>query len=308
MIKNRTSNQLTHKSIITFTHTLIAQLQLKGRHCTARHYQSMLNSFIRFNQGKDCLLSQIDAHFVQSYEAWLRASSICRNTTSFYMRQLRAVYNRAVDKGLTPQQHPFRHVYTGIDKTRKRAIDLNLIKRLRQLDLTHSPMQSFARDMFIMSFCLRGISFIDLAHLQKTDIRCGYLHYTRSKTHQALRIKWEPIMQQMVDKYHTQVASSAYLFPILSVVPHLCRNAYRNAQTRLTYHLNKIAQTLGIKGGLTLYVARHSWATIARDNQVPLSVISEALGHDSERTTQIYLKSIKSSEVDQANANILAQI
>ena len=83
------------------------------------------------------------------------------------------------------------------------------------------------------------------------------------------------------------------------------KRLYHNAEARISYHLRKLGVKIGIKGKLTLYVACHSWATAARDNQIPISVISEALGHHSEITTQIYLRSIKSSEVDDANAKIL---
>lgn len=295
-------------TLSTFIKSIIVQLQQNHQHCTARNYQSTLNSFMRFRGGEDLPLDMMDATIIQSYEAWLKNQSICRNTSSFYMRILRAVYNRAVEKSLVTQQHPFRHVYTGIDKTRKRAVDLGMIKSLKQMDLTGKQSQSFARDMFLMSFCLRGISFVDLAKLRKTDIRGGYLYYTRSKTRQSLCVKWEPIMQEITDKYKPQVESSEYLFPILSDDSTFNNNAYRNAQMRIGYNLKAIAKTLGLKENLTLYVARHSWATIARDSNVPVSVISEALGHDSELTTQIYLQSIQTSEVDKANASILGQL
>lgn len=295
-------------TLSTFIKSIIVQLQQNHQHCTARNYQSTLNSFMRFRGGKDLPLDMMDATIIQSYEAWLKNQSICRNTSSFYMRILRAIYNRAVEKNLVTQQHPFRHIYTGIDKTRKRAVDLGMIKSLKQMDLTGKQSQSFARDMFLMSFCLRGISFVDLAKLRKTDIRGGYLYYTRSKTRQSLCVKWEPIMQEITDKYKPQVESSEYLFPILSDDSTFNNNAYRNAQMRIGYNLKAIAKTLGLKENLTLYVARHSWATIARDSNVPVSVISEALGHDSELTTQIYLQSIQTSEVDKANASILGQL
>mgnify|MGYP004654231645 FL=1 len=295
-------------TLSTFIKSIIVQLQQNHQHCTARNYQSTLNSFMRFRGGEDLPLDMMDATIIQSYEAWLKNQSICRNTSSFYMRILRAIYNRAVEKNLVTQQHPFRHVYTGIDKTRKRAVDLGMIKSLKQMDLTGKQSQSFARDMFLMSFCLRGISFVDLAKLRKTDIRGGYLYYTRSKTRQSICVKWEPIMQEITDKYKPQVESSEYLFPILSDDSTFNNNAYRNAQMRIGYNLKAIAKTLGLKENLTLYVARHSWATIARDSNVPVSVISEALGHDSELTTQIYLQSIQTSEVDKANASILGQL
>ena len=174
-----------------------------------------------------------------------------------------------------------------------------------------------ARDTFLMSFYLRGISFIDLAHLRKSDLKDGYLHYTRSKTGQRLTIRWEKEMQEVLEKYQAQTASSPYLFPFLVDAGNKSHDKtidkkqeevrlYHNAESRISYHLRKLGAKIGIKGKLTLYVTRHSWATAARDNNISISVISEALGHHSETTTQIYLRSIKSSEVDDANAKILA--
>ena len=168
-----------------------------------------------------------------------------------------------------------------------------------------------------MSFYLRGISFIDLAHLRKSDLKDGYLHYTRSKTGQRLTIRWENEMQDLLEKYQAQTVTSPYLFPFLvddgnqrqdKTIDKMKAKVrqYHNTEARITYHLRKLGAKMGIRGKLTLYVARHSWATAARDNDISISVISEALGHHSELTTQIYLRSIKSSEVDDANAKILS--
>lgn len=221
----------------------------------------------------------------------------------------------------TPQQHPFTDVYTGIAQTRKRAIPTENVSQIKSLqsvkDLT--PKEEMARDTFLMSFYLRGISFIDLAHLRKSDLKDGYLYYTRSKTRQRLTIRWEKEMQELMEKYQAQTASSSYLFPFLvddgnkrqdKTIDKMQEEArlYHNAEARISYHLRKLGTKIGIKGKLTLYIARHSWATAARDNDVSISVISEALGHHSETTTQIYLRSIKSSEVDDANAKILAAL
>uniref|UniRef100_UPI0040284A90 site-specific integrase n=1 Tax=Prevotella sp. TaxID=59823 RepID=UPI0040284A90 len=248
---------------------------------------------------------RLDVALIQSYEAWLKHRGICRNTISFYMRILRAVYNRAVANGVVAQQYPFRPTYTGIDKTRKRAVDFSVIKTIKEADLSAHPSLELARDLFLMSFYLRGASFIDLAHLRKSDLREGFLCYTRSKTGQKMKVKWEPLMQEIVEKYQAQTAFSPFLLPILSG-GRLYNKEYHNAQARISYHLRKIARAIGLPCPLTLYVARHSWATIARDRQIPLSVISEALGHDSEQTTRIYLQSISSPEVDKANASILS--
>ena len=314
-------NKKTSESLFQFMNLLIALLLKNGQYRTSLHYRATLNSFKRYRDNKDIALREIDAEVMRSYEAYLHhTAEVCRNTSSFYLRILRATYNKAVAKGLTPQQYPFTDVYTGIAPTRKRAIpteDVSQIKHWESVkDLT--PKEEMARDTFLISFYLRGISFIDLAHLRKSDLKEGYLHYTRSKTRQRLTIRWEDEMQELLEKYQAQTASSPYLFPFLVDDGNKSQNTidkkedearlYHNAEARISYHLRKFGAKIGIKGKLTLYVARHSWATAARDNDISISVISEALGHHSETTTQIYLNSIKSSEVDDANAKILAAL
>ena len=118
------------------------------------------------------------------YEAWLHGKGITKNSSSFYMRILRAVYNRAVEKELTSNRNPFKHVYTGVDKTVKRAIPLKAIKKIKNLDLSLHPALDFARDMFLFSFYTRGMSFIDMAYLKKKDLQNGILSYRRHKTGQ----------------------------------------------------------------------------------------------------------------------------
>ena len=315
-------NKKTSETLFRFMNHLIALLKKNGQYRTMLHYQATLNSFRRYRGNRDVALKKIDAEEMQSYEAYLlHTVRVCSNTSSFYLRILRATYNKAVAKGLTPQQHPFRDVYTGIAKTRKRAIPSESVSQIKRLDsvLELTPKEEKARDAFLLSFYLRGISFIDLAHLRKTDLRDGYLHYTRSKTGQRLTIRWEKDMQDMLEKYQHHTASSPYLFPFLAEDVHGSQDKnidrkqekirqYHNAEARISYHLRKLGARIGIKGKLTLYVARHSWASAARDNHVSISVISEALGHHSETTTLIYLRSIKSSEVDDANARILAAL
>ena len=126
-----------------------------------------------FRNGKDLRFNAINPLFTLSYETWMRNQHMCRNTTSFYMRIMRTLYNRAVKASLTIDRHPFSHVYTGIDKTAKRAITLHDIKRIKEADLSHDTTLDFARDMFLLSFYMRGISPIDLAYLRKTDISQG---------------------------------------------------------------------------------------------------------------------------------------
>ena len=291
------------QSLFNFMQGIIARLKQMGKIRTAENYSCTLKSFMQFRGDRDVLLSEIDSDLMQLYEAYLHGKGAVRNTSSFYMRILRAVYNRALEKELMEQRNPFRHVYTGVDKTVKRAVPLSAIKRMKNLDLSLQPNLEFARDMFLFSFYTRGMSFIDMAHLKKKDLQNGFLSYRRRKTGQQLVIRWEKCMQEIVDKHHT-CGRNPYLLPILNF-QNESRKQYKYAQSRINVHLKEIANMIGVSIPLSMYVARHSWASIAKSKNIPISVISEGMGHDSELTTQIYLASLDNTIVDNANAQIL---
>ena len=159
----------------------------------------------------------------------------------------------------------------GIDKTVKRAVTLKIIRRIKELDLSLKPGLDFARDMFLFSFYTRGMSFIDMAYLGKNNLRDGVLSYHRRKTGQQMFIRRN--MQRLVNNKQKEISAMA-----------------------------------GLRMNLTMYVTRHSWASIAKSQNIPLSVISEGMGHDSENTTQIYLASLDNSMIDKANEMILKKL
>ena len=300
----QTSGQHT---LFNFMQRVIAGLQQMGKHRTSETYRATLSSFMQFRHGKDLLLEDLDSDIMLMYEAYLRGKGLARNTTSFYMRILRAVYNRAVEKELTVNRNPFKHVYTGVDKTVKRAIPLKTIKQIKNLDLSLQPSLDFARDMFLFSFYTRGMSFIDMAYLRKKDLVNGVLTYRRRKTGQQLFIRWEKCMQEIVKKYEVAI-DSPYLLPIITLIGKNERAQYTTMQHNVNFSLKRVAQLAGIPVQLTMYVARHSWASAAKSKNIPISVISEGMGHDSEMTTQIYLASLDTTVVDRANAQILKDL
>ena len=317
--------QTKESSLFTFMHNVIAQLKQLGKIRTSETYTATLNSFMAFRENQDVPLDGITSDMMLMYEAYLKTRGVRMNTISFYMRNLRAVYNRAVEKGLTSQNNPFRHVYTGVDKTVKRSIPIKAIKALKELDLSMNPTLDFARDMFMFSFYTRGMSFVDMAYLKKTYLQNGILTYRRRKTGQELTIKWEKCMAEIIAKYPEN--KTDFLLPIIkekgngrnSESHQACLNGrvvtdegeanerrqYDNALHLVNYRLKEVSTTLKLQRPLTIYVARHSWASAAKAKNVPLSVISEGMGHDSEATTQIYLASLETSVVDKANKMIL---
>ncbi|WP_288614289.1 site-specific integrase [uncultured Bacteroides sp.] len=291
---------------ISFTRAIIYQLKQIGKNRTAERYVTIMNSFGRFLGENDMLLEDVDSNLMLRYEIFLKARGICPNSTSYYMRGLRAIYNRAVEKDLTVQRNPFKHVYTGIDKTVKRAVPLKIIRQIREFDLALSPATDFARDIFMFSFYTRGMSFIDMAFLKKKDLQNGILSYRRHKTNQQLFVKWEKPMQEIIDKYDT--SKTPYLLPIIKDVDADEWRQYKNAAHLVNDKLKKLGEQLGLPIPLTSYVARHAWASIAKSKNIPVSTISEAMGHDSENTTRIYLASLDTSVVDKANSLILKSL
>lgn len=297
---------LSEYSLFNFMRRIILNFRSMGRVRCAETYTSTLNDFRKFRGGEDIMLDCLTGEIMESYEAWLRRREIVPNTVSFYIRILRATYNRAVEQEITENNYPFRHVYTGVDRTVKRAIPLEMVSRIKSLNLSDDFKLDYARDMFMMSFYLRGMSFIDMAFLKKTDLCDGCVTYRRRKTGQRLSIGWTGEMQQIMEKYPTN--DSMYLLPIIRRAGLNERRAYRNMSYNINRSLKIIAGMAGIRIPLTLYVARHSWASAAKTKGVPLSVISQGMGHDCESTTRIYLASLDSSVVDRANSMILKSL
>ncbi len=167
-------------SLFRFMNTLIARLKLNGKVRTSETYKSALNSFRNYREGEDIMLESLNKEIMEAYEAWLRQRGVSPNTVSFYTRILRAVYNRAVEEELTENRKPFKRVFTGIEKTVKRALPMRIIKKIRMLDLSLNPKMDYARDMFLLSFMLRGMSLIDMAYLRKSDHEYAGYHATDS--------------------------------------------------------------------------------------------------------------------------------
>lgn len=297
----------SNSDFIAYARKEVDRTRRMGKVRTAEAYASSLNSFQRFwgEQG-DMAFEDIDAALMTEYEAYLEQDGKCPNTVSFYMRNLRTLYNRAVEEGLTENRFPFRRVNTRVEKTVKRAVTAEIIARIKELELSLHPALEFTRDLFLLCFYLRGMSFVDLAFLKKKDLQNGVLVYRRRKTGQQLCIKWEPFMQEIVRKYTDP--ESPYMLPIIKESGKDERRQYLNASHLMNRKLKKIGRMIGCPIKLTFYVSRHGWASIAQSQHIPLPVISEALGHDSEDTTRIYLALLDTAVVDRANSKVINSI
>ncbi len=341
-------NRCSYCFFSEFVETLTSEMLMPQQCRLAEAYRSASNNMKAFNQGRDLPLNAINANLMQAYEAYMKAKGNELNTISFYNRNTRAIYNKAIKRGLIEKKNedPFAEVFKGVAKTRKRAVKQEVIDELKKLDIEEilnkrkkysygmkdrvksnkeNPVDTidpekvkteeekkdfrpvrkslnFARDMFLLCFYLRGISFIDLAFLKKTNMEDNLIVYTRHKTGQRLEVAITSSIRKIIQQYAHYCKDSEFLLPILS--NNATRNEYINALKRENRHLKILSSMIGLKRPLTTYVSRHSWASIARTKGIPLAVISQGLGHESEKTTQIYLDSFDFSILHKANQKI----
>lgn len=295
------------KVVETFIEEQIKQLREEHRFGTANNYEKTMRSLESFVRNKKLTFTNFNEQLIADYNTYLISKGLMRNSISFYMRNLRAIYNKAVKQKIVKKKELFSEVYTGIDKTRKRAVDERLISKLYNLKLDNNDVLSLTRDIFIFSYCMRGMSFVDIAYLKKTDISNGVISYCRRKTGQLMNVRIESCMQCIINKYKEN--TSEYIFPIIkSDDKGEAYKQYRSGINIYNRNLGILSDMIGSGCKLSSYTARHSWATAARKHDVPISVISAGMGHSSETTTQIYLKSIEDDVVDRANAEIINKL
>ena len=281
------------------------QMQCFG---TKSNYVSAANRFMEFRGNEDLAFSQMTSEMMEMYQAWLWNRGVGQNTVAFYLRTLRTLYNKAVEAGQAPPNDIFAHVQTANVRTAKRAISVKDIRKIENLDLPTGSSLDKARDLFLISFYLRGMAFVDMAFLKKNDLKCGLVTYNRRKTHQNLNIEWMKPMQAIIDKYAEQTKDSPYLLPILTGTESSPYTAYRKVEHNTNYNLKKIGEMIGLKIPLTTYVARHTWASVALHMNIPIATISQGMGHNSYKTTQIYLQSIDVATINEANKRIISKI
>lgn len=308
-VAHRYSMAFSNVKVIDYMRKQISLLEDMRKYGTAENYRCTLKSFDMFLGHHDISFSIITGVLLKKYSAWLESRNVKRNSISFYMRVLRAVYNRAVKEKIIKQTNPFKDVYTGVEHTAKRAVTEEKIIKLFKLNLDSSPALQLSRDMFLFSYCTRGMSFVDIAFLKKYNIRNMVLTYKRRKTGQEISVYIEPCIESIINKYKYKTIDSDYIFPIITENDE--QKALHQYRTALNYHnrkLKRLAAMSGINTSLSSYTSRHSWATTARNHNIPLSVISAGMGHTSEKTTEIYLASLQSSVIDEANKNVLKEL
>lgn len=276
-----------------------------SRFSTARNYHTAVTRLRKYVSSPFLPFQQITSVFIDNFERYLRHQGCNLNTISCYMRSLRAIYNKAVAMEITIQQSPFIRAFTGYENTRKRGVPKLLVRKLIYLDCSKRPTLQLAKDLFLFSLYVRGISFVDIAFLKRTNIYGEYLTYYRRKTHQQITVKLEPPALEILNRY-SGFSKVGYLFPILkstSITEN--HKEYRYQLGVYNKRLSRLSKLLGNQYHLSSYVPRHTWASLAREQGIPVSIISESLGHTSEKTTRIYMKALEKQKLDQANQKLI---
>ncbi|MDE6381135.1 MAG: site-specific integrase [Muribaculaceae bacterium] len=233
-------------------------------------------------------IGDISKKTVRIWADSLRRQHITANTANAYMRQLRSVYNKAVEEFFLDRPNPFKYVMIGPEETVKRALGELQMQRLRTMELTRREAR--ARDVFMLTVMLRGISPCDLWGLRPKDIRGDSLTYRRAKTGRLIQMRLEPEASELMKRLGFADGSE--------------RN-FRNECHGINDQLRKIGRRMGLPFGLSLYCARHTWATAAQRAGVPLSMISQSMGHADEKTTQIYLAGLETPVMDRWGRDII---
>lgn len=270
--------------------------------------KQVYNSLLKFNKHLNIYFPDIDISWLRKYETWLRSNNIKENTIGIRFRTLRAIYNLAIEENIVKAEYyPFKKYKVSKlhEETVKRAITKEDINKI----LSYKSSNPFTRlpiDLFTFSYFMGGINFVDMAYLTKDNIIDNRLIYSRRKTSKLIKLPLQPKAIELIQKYADP--DNPYLFPILSTfhkTEQQQRNRIHKVIAKVNDRLKAIGEELNLPIELTTYVARHSFATSLKRSGVNTSLISEALGHSSERVTQIYLDSFGNDQMEDAMKNLL---
>lgn len=302
------SKEQTYKTVFVFMQEQVTKKEQMKRLGTAHTYGNAYRRFKAFREDMDLTFDELSPDMIECYEAWLIDRRLKQNSIRCYLRTVNTLLCKAAAEGLLNNTNLFSHVRLSYVKTTKRAISEKELKVIANLELPEGSTMALARDIFMFSFYMRGMPFVDIAYLRKTDLRNGMWTYCRRKTNQCLMVEWEMAQQKILDHYAHQTKNESFLLPIIKKEDGTEYKQYQRMQININRALKKIGEMAELKMPLTTYVARHTWASVARDMNIPIAIISEGMGHNSIKTTQVYLNSIDISRVNEANKRIIKRI
>jgi len=308
-LKERIINKNKSVSFFEYTDEVIEGLKAARKFGNAAAYQNCLNAIKSFQNDVDLDFDQISYKFLTRFETYFLSNGNSINGLSFLMRTLRAIYNRAIKEGYASRDlYPFGSYKIKKEPTRKRAIRIEDLHKIRDKSLPEGSELWHTRNFYMASFYLMGISFIDMARLKVENIMNGRIEYRRHKTGKLHSIKISPQLREILDHYIKDKAKSDHIFPLIKRPGNLELEFkdIRNQNKMYNKNLKDLASSCKVETNLTSYTSRHSWATIAKRKGVPTAIISEGLGYTNEHTTQVYLDSFDKEVMDEYNESIIS--
>jgi integrase len=306
-LRSRIAQKEASQSFFKYAEDLIEELKKAGHHGTARSYKGVVAVLRTYNKEKDLSFPQITYSFLTKFETQHLSKGNSYNGLSVYLRAIRAIYNKAMKSGLVEKElYPFTSYKIKSSPTEKRALPGDQIKKIIESDIQPGHPCFDTRNYFLASYMMYGMNYADMAFLKKTDMIDGRISYRRKKTQRLYDIKIMPQLAEILSYYIELNPTSEYIFPILKRDRgDLQEKDIQWSRKRYNKKLKDLATLCGIKQKLTSYVSRHSFATQAMLQEVPLNGISAMLGHSSLKTTEIYLKSLPSNILDDYNEKVM---
>ncbi|MEL6254688.1 MAG: site-specific integrase [Bacteroidota bacterium] len=287
-------------SFLAFTEKLVQEMLQAKKQGNARVYKNVRGAISRYLNGVDVRFEEITYKWLKAYEAYYYSQGYSTNGLSFNLRTIRAIFNRAIKEGIVEEKYyPFKNFKIKYETTAKRAIEKEALQKILSLELPSDHPCFHARNFFLASYMMYGMSFVDMAFLQVKNITGGRVQYTRKKTGKPYDIKISDSLNKILSFYTEGKKPNEFVFPFLK--RRSLSDQYKDLdQSRKVYNksLKQIAELCGIEEKLTSYVARHSFATQDLLSEIPIKAISEMLGHTSLSTTEVYLKSLPSNILD----------
>lgn len=316
-IINAVEKPTSNKTVKVFFEEIIKRMKLEKRIGNAKAYKDTLGSMMRFAKNLDIPFYDIDLPWLKQYETWMRSNNYQENSMGFHFRALRAAFNKAIDENVIKRDHyPFnRFKVSRFSKTtQKRAISKTEIIKIIELDMNtitpyFTPYLQLSKDLFLFSYLGCGINFTDIANLKYANLIDNRIYFMRQKTGKQINFSLLPLASEIIEHYKSgNPSNNDYIFPILNKnlqTPQQKYDRIHKVAGKVNTILKKVGNQIKLKIPLTTYVARHSFATVLKRSGVNTAIISESLGHSSEKITQIYLDSFENSQIDDAMKNLL---
>ena len=312
-------------SFFSFGEKLIGEMRKQERFGNATAYQTTINSLKDFTGNKDLYFEELNYDFLMKYHTDFlsrekktgkkinsrstkkrgnKEENISKknslNGLSVYMRTVRAIFNQAIKSGVADKNlYPFDKYKIKNEPTKKRALEMDDIRKILLMKISPSDHFFHTRNYFIASYLMCGMSFIDMAFLTVGELEGGRVNYRRKKTSKLYDFIISKQLKEILDFYIKGKSKNDFVFPMIQ--PDRLEKQYKDigeARNKYNQRLKTLAENCGIESHLTSYVSRHSFATQAVLQNVPLQAVSQMLGHSSLTTTQIYLKSLPNNIMD----------